>query len=123
MAAEITKLLVSYKEDIHIAFQAGTLLKNPFKKIDEAAAHFRRGNTEDGLQILKVYAEDNSLKDKFKAQSHYNYGLGLFCANQYEEAKAEIKKAIALNSGDYSYEQWYAIVDKEKQLDNKIAIK
>jgi tetratricopeptide (TPR) repeat protein len=117
VATEIARLLVPYKENIDITFQTGTLFKNPFKKLNEAVINFKAGSFEDGLKILKAYTEDNSLKDKFKAQAYFNYGLGLFCADRYDLAKEEIKKAIALNSGDYSYEQWLAKIENERALD------
>lgn len=121
VAAEITKLLVPYKEEVNIPFLTGTLFKKPFKKIDAVIMNFRAGNFEDGLKILKAYADDNSLKDKFKEQAYFNYALGLFCANQFEQAKAEIKKALAISPGDYNYQFWNAKFDEENKSDQKIA--
>jgi len=121
VAAEITKLLVPYKEDVNIPFLTGTLFKKPFKKIDQVIMNFRAGNFEDGLMILKAYAEDNSLKDKFKEQAYFNYALGLFCANQFAQAKTEMKKAISLSPDDFNYQLWYAKFDEEHASDQKIA--
>lgn len=121
VAAEITKLLVPYKEEVNIPFLTGTIFKKPFKKIDLVIINFRAGNFEDGLKILKAYTEDNSLKDKFKEQAYFNYALGLFCANQLEQAKAEMKKAISLSPGDYNYQLWYTKFDEERASDQKIA--
>lgn len=91
---EVTKLVIPYAEQINITFEgpAIVLFKNPFKKLNEVVSLFNVGEFNKGIDILKKYAEDNSLKDNLKPKAHFNYALGLFCINQYEQAKAEIKK-------------------------------
>lgn len=118
-ASKIAHLLVPYTEEIQLAFANGTLFKHPFKKINDAIADFQMTNNEAALAILKNYTQDASLKDNFKAQAHYNYGLALFINRQYEEAKNEFKTAFALQPESY-YQQWYTKMDEEKAMNDKL---
>ena len=121
---EVAKLIIPYAEQINITFEgpAVVLFKNPFKKLNEVVSLFTIGDFDKGITILKNYAEDNSLKNNLKAKAHYNYALGLFCINQYEQAKIELKKAIALDASGITYEAWYAKIDTESVLDKNSAM-
>ena len=118
-ASKVAHLVVPYSEKINLVFASGNLLKHPFKKLDNALSNFEMNNNEAGLAILKNYTEDASLKDNFKAQAHYNYGLGLLITSRYEAAKEEFKDAFAIVA-DQAYQYWYSKVDEEKALDNKL---
>lgn len=125
LPGEVTKLITPYAEQINITFEgpAIVIFKNPFKKLNEVVSLFNTGEFDKGLDILKKYEEDNSLKDNLKSKAHFNYALGLFCINQYEQAKAELKKAISFDATTISYEAWYEKIDKEKEEDKKLALK
>lgn len=123
LATEVTKLVTPYKEEIDIVFQTSviTVFKDPFKRLKQVVAYFTVGDFNKGIQILKEYVDDNSLKNNLKSKAHFNYGLGLFCNKQYDEAKTEIKTAITLEPYNPAYQSWYERIDKERTMDGKIA--
>ncbi len=98
------------------------LLKSPFKKLDEAVSLMQAKSYDAGLAILKGYTEDQALKSKFKAPAYYNYGLGLLCAGQLDEAKTSFEKSLGLNSSYApTISQLLQLIETEKQAAQKMA--
>ncbi len=125
LSEEVVKLLIPYAEQIDITFENALLsvLKNPFKTLDQVVRFFKIGDFEKGVEILKAYASDNKMKDNLKAKAHFNYAMGLFCTEQYEQAKGELKTAMSLNPNNFSYQYWYEKIDKEKATDRLAAVR
>ncbi|MEA5259853.1 CsgG/HfaB family protein [Arcicella aquatica] len=99
LTREITKIFIPYGETITLFFETPfVVLKNPFKKLTTAIQSFESNNNALGLEILKAYAEDNSLKESFHAKAVYNYGVGLFIDGQYDFATEKINEAQKLGS-------------------------
>lgn len=123
LSEEVAKLIIPYTEQITVTFigPAITLFKNPFKKLDQTVAFFNAGDFQKGMEILKAYAADASLKDNLKSKAHFNYAMGFFCIEDYTQAKAELKQAMALNPTEAGYQQWVERIDKEIALNTKKA--
>ncbi len=121
LATEVSKQIIPYSEQINIVFDKPLVIfKNPFKKLEQVVTFFNVGEFEKGVSILKEFATDNALKDNLKPKAHFNYALGLFCIKDYEQAKSELKMAISLDPNQIAYQNWYANIDKEKELDKKL---
>lgn len=113
---EVVKLLIPFNEQIRINFKNPVMVmgKNPFKDLRQVVSFFEIGDFEKGNSVLKRIAEESSLKKNQQAMAHYNYALGLYCTGRYEEAKAELKKAIELNTSDFDFQVWHGHVEKEE---------
>jgi hypothetical protein len=118
LADEVVKLFIPWNEQINIVFKgpAVILFKNPFKNLNQVVSFFEIGDFKKGLEMLKAYAEDASLKKNLKPMAHYNYALGFFCNSDYENAKKELKAAMALDPYDTDCTTWYSYIEKEEQL-------
>lgn len=122
LAQQIARLIIPYDQSMIVRFDKPLLtLKNPFKKLPAAVASFQAGNNQAGLEILKLYAEDTSLKPEVSAMALYNYGAGLFIADQYDLAEIQLKKAIPL--GSFSAPQMLATVQEEKKYQKTTLVK
>lgn len=100
LATEISKLIIPYDEPVSVTFDKPLLsiFKNPFKKLNAAITSFSNGNYDTGVEILKSYADDKSLKKETAIMAAYNYGAGLFIAERYDLAKEQLKIAAAMGS-------------------------
>lgn len=116
LSEEVIKLLIPYNEQIGINFKSPGMVigKNPFKDLRQVVSFFEIGDFDKGNMVLKRMAEDNSLKKNQQAWAHYNYALGLYCAGRFEDAKAELKKAMELNTYDFDLQEWYVKIEKEE---------
>lgn len=94
-AQEVANYMFPYEETYELTFEKPLL--SPFKDLKKAAAFYNTGSPNECLQILEAYANDTSLKDKYKPMAHQNYGLGLFATNQPAKARDEFMKAYKLS--------------------------
>lgn len=113
LATEISKLIIPYDELVTVTFDKPLLaiFKNPFKKLNAAITSFQNGINDTGLEILKSYADDKSLKKETAVMAAYNYGAGLFIAERYDLAKDQLK--IAASMGSVSASSLLAKVEEE----------
>lgn len=120
LANKIMQIVVPYDEQLTIGFenQAVTVFKNPFKKLSAAISCFNANNPENGLSILKAYADDKSLKDNLKEKAMYNYGVGLFLAGQDDLGIEQIKQANAMGSPNAT--QMLELIESERIYRNKL---
>jgi hypothetical protein len=105
MAEEISHLVIPYTEEHYYDFEMPMLsmLKNPFKKIDNAISYLYAGQKDKGLEVLKAYVNDPSFKANQRGMTHFNYGLGLYYCGNYEEAKSQFQLASSfLTKGERS---------------------
>ena len=102
LATEIAKIILPYDEDMTLTFEQPmiTMFKNPFKKLKVAIQSFQGNDNATGIQILKSYADDTSLKPNLHPMAVYNYGVGLFIDNQYDLAATQFQTASTLGSLD-----------------------
>ncbi len=123
LATEITKLIVPYYEEFTVVFEKPVLsvFKNPFKQLPLAVQNFSVNNYSAALEILKKYADDPSLKPNIKAMAHFNYGLGLSVAEQYDLADEQLRLAASL--GDINAAAMIARNAIEKDYKEKLSAK
>ncbi len=122
LTREITKIFIPYGEVITLTFETPFLvLKNPFKKLTIAIQSFEANNNALGLEILKAYADDNSLKESLHAKAVYNYGVGLFINGQYDFAAEKMQEAQKL--GSLNAVQMLKRIETEKQYSIRTNIK
>ncbi|PSR52024.1 hypothetical protein AHMF7605_00045 [Adhaeribacter arboris] len=115
LATEITKIVIPYEEKVQLTFDTPVItLKNPFKKLGTAINYLKIGEHDKGLEILKAYADDTSLKENLRPKAIFNYGLGLYASEKYTEAQAQFKSALVLTPDNLSYKGMYDLIDKEK---------
>lgn len=100
LAIEISKLIIPYDEAVSVGFDKPMLsiFKNPFKKLNAALTSFKNGNYDTGVEIMKAYADDKSLKKETAVMAAYNYGAALFIAERYDLAKEQLKIAASMGS-------------------------
>jgi tetratricopeptide (TPR) repeat protein len=122
LGEEIARLIVPYEVKTTLQFSDPGLFKSPFKQLREAVGFLQDRKYDAGLNILKGYTEDKSLKGKHQAPAFFNYGLALLYAGKYEESRKAFEQAANANATFRgNVREVLVLIDTEEQAARKMA--
>lgn len=121
LSEEIARLIVPYEAKTALQFSDPGLFKSPFKQLREAVGLLQDRKYDAGLNILKGYTEDKSLKGKHQAPAFFNYGLALLYAGRYDDSRKAFEQSANANASfRASVREVLSLIDTEEQAAQKM---
>jgi len=84
-------------------------------EVDQAIAMFRIGEWDDGINILQNATEKTGLEKEVRAKTFYNLGLAQTYSGDFQNALANLKKALLLDPESSRYQGAFRNVKSEQE--------
>jgi len=111
ISAQFLKLVAPHDASVRAEFETD----DDLPEVEQAIAMFRIGEWNDGLNILQKATEKTGLEKEVRAKSFYNLGLAQTYSGDFQNALANLKKALLLDPESSRYQGAVRNVKSEQE--------
>jgi curli biogenesis system outer membrane secretion channel CsgG len=116
ISAQFMKLVAPHVVSVRANFETD----DDLPEVKQAISFFKIGEWDDGLNLLQKATEKTKLKNEVKAKAFYNLGLAQTYSGEFDDALANLKKALKLNSKSSRYQRAIMNAKSEREKAEKL---
>jgi len=111
ISTQFLKVVAPHDANVRAEFETD----DDLPELEQALTMFKVGEWNDGINILQKATEKTGLEKEVRAKSFYNLGLAQTYSGDFENALANLKKALLLDPESSRYQNAIRNVKAEQE--------
>ena len=116
ISSQFMKLVAPHEVVVKASFEKDDKLP----EVKQAISFFKIGEWDDGVALLQKATEKPKLKNEVRAKAFYNMGLAQTYSGDFDNALANLKKALELNPKSSRYQRAITNAKAEREKAEKL---